>query len=143
VVWYRAPARDGKRTRRREDAMKLTRCLITLTMLGLPAAGAFANEAAFFKDRQLRIVVGSAAGAGYDLNARLFARHYPNHLPGSPTIIVQNQVGAGSVVMANTLYNTAPKDGSVIGAAINGMPSAALFTPSAVQFDPRNFNWLG
>ena len=123
--------------------MNLTRSLIAITTLSLPAAGAWADEAAFFKDRQLRIVVGSAVGAGYDLNARLFARHYPNHLPGSPSIVVQNQVGAGSVIMANTLYNTAPKDGSVIGAAINGMPSAALFTPEAVQFDPRKFNWIG
>ena len=123
--------------------MRLTRCLIAVLTLSAPAAGALADEAAFFKDRQLRIVVGSSVGAGYDLNARLFARHYPNHLPGSPTIVVQNQVGAGSVVMANTLYNTAPKDGSVIGAAINGMPSAALFSPASVQFDPRKFNWLG
>jgi tripartite-type tricarboxylate transporter receptor subunit TctC len=123
--------------------MRLTRCLIAISTLGASAAGALADEAAFFKDRQLRIVVGSAVGAGYDLNARLFARHYPNHLPGSPTIVVQNQVGAGSVVMANALYNTAPKDGSVIGAAINGMPSAALFSPASVQFDPRKFNWLG
>ena len=122
--------------------MKLTRGLIAVTLLGIPA-GAFADEAAFFKDRQLRIVVGSSAGAGYDLNTRLFARHYPKHLGGNPTIVVQNQVGAGSVIMANSLYNTAPKDGSVMGAAINGMPSAALFTPKAVQFDPSKFNWIG
>ena len=128
--------------------MKLTQGLLALTafsapFISAPSTSAFADEAAFFKDRQLRIVVGSAAGAGYDLNARLFARHFPAHLKGNPTIIVQNQVGAGSVIMANSLYNTAPKDGSVIGAAINGMPSAALFTPDVVQFDPRKFNWIG
>lgn len=122
--------------------MKFTRGLIALTILGIPA-GAGADEAAFFKDRQLRIVVGSAAGAGYDLNARMFARHYPAHLGGNPIIIVQNQPGSGSVAMANTLFNSAPKDGSVIGSAINGMPSAALFTPEVVQYDPRKFNWLG
>lgn len=122
--------------------MKFTRGLIALSILGA-SSGVFADEAAFFKDRQMRLVVGSAAGAGYDINARLFARHYPTHLGGNPTIIVQNQVGAGSVIMGNALYNTAPKDGSVIGAAINGMPSAALFTPEVVQFDPRKFNWLG
>lgn len=122
--------------------MGLARALIASSIFGLPGA-VLADEAAFFKDRQMRIVVGSAAGAGYDLNARLFARHYPAHLGGSPTIVVQNQVGAGSVAMANALYNNAPKDGSVIGAAINGMPSAALFTPDVVQYDPRKFNWLG
>src|SRR3954452_8790714 len=86
---------------------------------------AHADDAAFFHDKQMRLVVGSAAGSGYDVNARLFARHYTNHLPGAPNIIVQNQVGAGSVAMANGLYNTAPKDGAVIGAAINGMPTSA------------------
>ncbi|MFN3892304.1 MAG: Bug family tripartite tricarboxylate transporter substrate binding protein [Beijerinckiaceae bacterium] len=122
--------------------MKITKGIVALSIIA-GAAGAQADEATFFKDRQLRIVVGSAAGAGYDLNARLFARHYPAHLGGNPTIVVQNQIGAGSVVMANTLFNSAPRDGSVIGAAINGMPSAALFTPDVVQFDPRKFNWLG
>lgn len=123
--------------------MKFTQALLALTAFSAPITSAFADEAAFFKDRQLRLVVGSAVGAGYDLNARLFARHYPTHLKGNPTIIVQNQVGAGSVAMANGLYNAAPKDGSVIGAAINGMPSAALFTPEVVQYDPRKFNWIG
>lgn len=122
--------------------MEIKKGLIALSLLAIPMTAA-ADEAAFFKDRQMRIVVGSAAGAGYDLNARLFARHYPSHLGGNPTIVVQNQVGAGSVAMANMLYNSAAKDGSVIGAAINGMPSAALFTPDVVQFDPRKFNWLG
>lgn len=128
--------------------MKLTQGLLAVAAFSAPftsatLSSAIADEAAFFKDRQLRLVVGSSAGAGYDLNARLFARHYPTHLKGNPTIVVQNQIGAGSVIMANSLYNTAPKDGSVIGAAINGMPSAALFTPDVVQFDPRKFNWLG
>ena len=107
----------------------------------LPASAA--DESAFFQDKQLRLVVGSAAGSGYDVNARLFARYYATHLSQGVNIIVQNQLGAGSVAMANQIYNTAPKDGTVIGAAINGMPTSALFTPEVVQFDPRKFAWLG
>jgi tripartite-type tricarboxylate transporter receptor subunit TctC len=122
--------------------MRLFIGAFALMPLACPLAAA-ADDAAFFHDRQVRLVVGSAAGSGYDVNARLFARHYANHLPGGPNIIVQNQVGAGSVAMANQLYNTAPKDGTVIGAAINGMPTSALFTPEVTQFDPRKFNWLG
>jgi len=123
--------------------MGLRKSLLAFTIFSVPAVAASADEASFFKDRQLRLVVGSAAGSGYDINSRLFARHFTNHLPGSPTIVVQNQPGAGSVIMANQLYSGAPRDGSVIGAAINGMPTAALFTPAVAKFDPRRFNWLG
>jgi len=121
--------------------MGLSHSLIAFALVAAPAAG-LADDS-FFKDRQIRIVVGSAAGAGYDLNARLLARHWVNHIPGAPGIVVQNLVGAGSVIMANQIYNTASKDGSTIGAAINGMPTAALFTPEVVQYDPRKFIWIG
>jgi len=113
----------------------------SLLPLSLPVSAA--DEAAFFQDKQLRLIVGSAAGSGYDVNARLFARYYAMHLSQGVNIIVQNQLGAGSVAMANQIYNTAPKDGTVFGAAINGMPTSALFTPEVVQFDPRKFSWLG
>lgn len=101
------------------------------------------DAASFFKDKQMRIVVGSAAGAGYDLNARLLARHLTNHIPGKPSFVVQNQTGAGSVTMTNAVYAGAPRDGTVIGAAINGMPTASLLTPSIVKFDPRKLIWIG
>ena len=98
---------------------------------------------AFFKDKQIRLVVGSAAGSGYDLNARIVARYMGRHIPGKPTIVVQNQPGAGSATMATTLFNTAPKDGTVIGAAINGMPTIHLLSPELARFDPSKFEWLG
>ena len=69
------------------------------------------DAAAFFKDKQLKLVVGSAAGDGYDLNARMLARHWANHIPGKPQIVIQNQPGAASVPMTNALYNGAPRDG--------------------------------
>jgi tripartite-type tricarboxylate transporter receptor subunit TctC len=106
-------------------------------------AGAQDEVEAFYKGRQVTMLVGSAAGSGYDLNARLLARHLPNHIPGRPVIVVQNQPGAGSVVMVNSVYNTAPRDGSVIGAAINGAPTAPLLTPKAARFDPTKLNWIG
>ena len=99
--------------------------------------------AAFFKDKQLRLVVGSAAGDGYDVNARLLAHHWVRHIPGNPSIIVQNQNGAASVTMTNTLYNTAARDGTVIGAPINGMTTAPLLTPDVVKFDLAKLIWIG
>ncbi len=109
------------------------------------SAHTFAQEdpATFFKDKQLRLVVGSAAGDGYDLNARLLARHWVNHIPGKPQIVIQNQPGAASVPMTNAIYNSAPRDGTVIGAAINGMTTAPLVTPEIVKFDLDKLIWIG
>lgn len=101
------------------------------------------DPAAFFKDKQIKMIVGSAAGDGYDINARLLARHLSNHIPGKPQIVIQNQPGAASVPMTNAVYNSAPRDGTVIGAAINGMTTAPLVTPEVVRFDLAKLNWIG
>jgi tripartite-type tricarboxylate transporter receptor subunit TctC len=65
------------------------------------------------------------------------------HIPGQPTIIVQNQPGAGSLAMTNALYNTGPFDGTVIGASFNGMPTTPLLQPGGARFDPVKLSWLG
>src|ERR687885_644574 len=86
--------------------------------LALIAPPALAQHpvADFYKDKTVRIVVGVAAGSGYDINARTLARHIGTHIPGHPSVIVQNQPGAGSLTMVNSLYATGPFDGTVIGA---------------------------
>src|SRR5581483_8697705 len=101
------------------------------------------DVAAFYKDKIIRMVVGSAAGSGYDIGARVVARYMRQFIPGNPTIIVQNQPGAASITMTSALYNSAPRDGTVIGAAINGMPTAPLLEPTAARFDPAKLYWLG
>jgi tripartite-type tricarboxylate transporter receptor subunit TctC len=105
-------------------------------------ATAAEDVAAFYRGKQLRFVVGSAVGGGYDLFARTVARHMVHHIPGSPTIIVQNQPAAGGVVMANQLYALGPKDGTVIGIPINGLPTAPLLQ-TGTQFDASKLIWLG
>ncbi len=112
-------------------------------LLSSPPASAQEDVAAFFKDKQLKMVVGSAAGDGYDLNARMLIRHLVNHIPGKPSIVIQNQPGAASVSMTNALYNGAPRDGTVMGAAINGMTTAPLVTPEIVKFDLSKLIWVG
>ncbi|HEY2226923.1 MAG TPA: tripartite tricarboxylate transporter substrate-binding protein [Xanthobacteraceae bacterium] len=108
----------------------------------LPAA-AQQSVAEFYKGKTLRIIVGVGVGSGYDLNARVLARTLPAHIPGNPTVIVQNQPGAGSLAMTNALYNNGPFDGTVIGASFNGMPTTPLLEPAGARFDQNKLNWLG
>ncbi len=122
----------------------MTRALIALLLLaGSPALAQQDDVAAFFKGKTLRLVVGVGVGSGYDINARLLARHMAAHIPGEPTIIVQNQPGAGSLAMTNALYHTGPFDGTAIGASFNGMPTTPLLQPGGARFDPVRINWLG
>ena len=92
-----------------------------------PAAAADA----YFKDKQIRLIVGSAPGGTYDLLARAVARHIVAHIPGNPSIIVQNQPSASGLVMTNQLYAVGPNDGTAIGVPINAIPAAPLNAPRA------------
>ena len=126
------------------DYASLIRPTILLAALAcaVPAA-AQKDVAAFYKGKTVRIVVGTAAGGGYDLFARIVARHLAGHIPGAPAVIVQNLPAAGGLVMTNQLYATAPRDGTVIGAPINGIPTAPLIAPNGVHFDAEKLIWLG
>jgi tripartite-type tricarboxylate transporter receptor subunit TctC len=92
---------------------------------------------------QFSLVIGYSPGAIYDAYGRLVARHLGKHLPGNPTVVVQNMPGAGSLRAANYLYVVAPKDGSTIGLFARGMAMQPLLDPQGVQFDAQKFNWLG
>jgi tripartite-type tricarboxylate transporter receptor subunit TctC len=113
-----------------------------LAVMFVPAALAQSFDKATSSDR-LTIIVGYPPGAAYDVYARALSRHMGKHLAGSPAIGVQNMPGAGSLAAANFLYNTAPKDGSVIGMFSRGVAVQPLFDPDGVRFDPLKFNWIG
>jgi tripartite-type tricarboxylate transporter receptor subunit TctC len=102
-----------------------------------------AQEEPFFKDKTLRVIVGSAPGGGYDAYARLVSDHMRRHIPGNPQIVVQNMPGAGSLVATNHIANVAPKDGTVIGAVNAAMTTLPLIKPDTAKFDPRKMNWIG
>ena len=111
----------------------------------LAVAPAHADPVAnFYKRRQVDLIVGSGPGGGYDIYARLLARHLGKFIPGHPPIIVQNMPGGGSLRAVNFLYNLAPKDGTAIGTFTRNMPLIGLLGGNAnVQFDPRKLTWLG
>lgn len=99
--------------------------------------------AEFYKGKQLTFIVGASTGGGYDAQARLLARHFSKHMPGNPSIVVQNLPAAGSLQAANNLYNISPKDGSTFGMVQRGMLTATLTNPTGVRFDIAKFNWIG
>jgi tripartite-type tricarboxylate transporter receptor subunit TctC len=116
--------------------------LLAAACLGANAPAHAEDVAEFYKGKQLRFIVGSAAGGGYDLFARIVARHMGHYIPGNPTIIVQNQPAAGGIVMTNQLFAQGPKDGTAIGVPINGIPTAPMLM-SGTQFDSSKLIWVG
>jgi len=111
-----------------------------LAFLAAPAYGE--SVADFYKGRTLRIVVGYGPGGATDTNARLVSRVLAKYIPGNPTIVIQNRPGGGSKLAANTVYNTEPKDGSVIASfSSDQILQQALRTPG-VRFDATKFQWL-
>ena len=97
------------------------RLLLVVSAL-LPSISAQAqDEAVFFKGKTVRILVGGAAGAAYDFVGRALAAHMGRHIPGEPAVIVENMPGAASIVMMNTRYNRAARDGTAMGMPLNGI----------------------
>jgi len=97
----------------------------------------------FYRGKQIRLIVGSDAGGGYDASSRLIAAHMGKHIPGTPTFIVQNMPGAGSLTALNYVVNVAPKDGTAIASIHGDTVNAPLFHPEQAKFDSRRLNWLG
>ncbi|HEY5623130.1 MAG TPA: hypothetical protein VIV14_05170 [Gammaproteobacteria bacterium] len=117
--------------------------ILALTLL-IAAFGVVADEVSdFYSGKQVRLLIGYSAGGGYDTYARLLSRHLGKHIPGNPTVVPQNMPGAGSLRMANYLYNVAPKDGTVIGTFGRGIAMEPLLSGQGTQFDAREFSWLG
>jgi tripartite-type tricarboxylate transporter receptor subunit TctC len=106
-------------------------------------ATAASDGAISFAGKTITVDVSTSAGGGYDFYARELARFLPQHLPGAPTIVVRNMPGAGGIVLANYLYNLAPKDGTEIAAFEGGTPFTSFLNGAQVQFDAAKFGWLG
>jgi len=112
--------------------------------LGIATHPACADEVAdFYKSKPLTIVVGHETGTGFDLYARLLARHLGRHVPGEPQVLVQNMVGASGLTAANWLYNVAPKDGSVLMTFAYTVAFEPIFGNTAARFDSAKLTWIG
>src|SRR6266496_1438823 len=116
--------------------MRLQLALIGALPLAAPAQPNFAGKT-------VTVVVGYKPGGGYDATARLLARHLPDHLPGKPTVIVQNMPGGNSIIAANHMYNVAKPDGLTIGTFNRNLPIAQLTRVQGVKYDMTKFAWIG
>ena len=123
-------------------------CVVAIAAVSIDSPRAQDAVAEFYKGRQVTIMVGSSAGGGYDIYARLLARHMPRHIPGSPAMVVSNMAGAGSNAAAAHVYNVAPKDGTVIGALQNSavlesLLDAQLGDTKRLRHDATKFVHVG
>jgi tripartite-type tricarboxylate transporter receptor subunit TctC len=97
----------------------------------------------FFKNKTVRIIVGFAAGGGFDLYSRAIARHMGKHIPGNPTFVVENMTGAGSLIAANHIYKAAKPDGLTIGNFHGNQILNQVVGGQGIEFDARRFQWIG
>jgi tripartite-type tricarboxylate transporter receptor subunit TctC len=96
-----------------------------------------------FRGKEIRLLIGSSAGGGYDTFARTIAAHWPKHIPGNPIFVPQNLPGPMSLPVANRIFSNAPKDGMTIGAVNPQIASDAILHPDRARFDARKFVWIG
>src|SRR5215510_2687023 len=115
--------------------------LFAVLALATPAHSQALAE--LYHGKQIKLIVGTATGQDYDLWARLIGRHITRHIPGNPSLIVENMPGAGHIVATNHLYNVAARDGTVLGMVSRNMTDAAVMGLANVRYDPGRFNWLG
>ena len=107
----------------------------------LVTAAAHAQD--FYQGKTVRIIVGAAAGGGYDTYSRTIARHMGKHIPGNPSLVVENMPGAGFLISANHMYKVAKPDGLTIGHFIGGLFLQQLLGKSGIEFDAAKFEYVG
>jgi tripartite-type tricarboxylate transporter receptor subunit TctC len=130
------------RSRRRWASVFLAFAAIWLASAGLALAQDHSLEQRF-KGKQIRVLIGSSAGGGYDTFARAIAAHWSKHMPGNPQFVPQNMPGPMSLSVANHVFSIAPKDGTVIGAVNPQIATEAILHPDRARFDARQLVWIG
>jgi tripartite-type tricarboxylate transporter receptor subunit TctC len=121
-------------------------CALALAAVGLAGACLPAGAqtgADFYKGKQLSVMIGYGVGGSDDLWARLIAKHIGDYIAGHPTVIAVNTPGAGSLLLANQITNTQPKDGTVIGLINRGIAFEPLLGGISVRFDPLKLSFVG
>lgn len=119
--------------------LALSMALVVAAAIG----GALVHAQSFYEGKTMRVVVGLAAGGGFDTYARAIARHMGRHIPGNPTIIVENMTGAGSLISASHLYRVAKPDGLTVGHFLGSLILGQVLGQPGIEFDARKFEFVG
>jgi tripartite-type tricarboxylate transporter receptor subunit TctC len=123
--------------------LRLVHGLLAAMLLSASCAHA-QSPADFYKGKNVELYIGYSVGGGYDIYARLLAKHMGKHIPGNPNVVAKNMEGAGSLRLANWLYNVAPKDGTAFGIIGRGTGFDPLLGRSkGAQFDATKYTWIG
>ena len=117
--------------------------LLGLALLLTCSASPAQTPGEFYKGRTIELDIGLSVGGAYDAYARMLARTMGKYIPGNPSIVPKTMEGAGSMRLANYLYNAAPADGTSFGTINRGTPFEPLLGNKGAQFDATKFNWLG
>jgi tripartite-type tricarboxylate transporter receptor subunit TctC len=123
--------------------LKLARAAVSaagLLLLGMQPVRPDAVED-FYRGNTVKLYVAATPGGTYDLAARIFIRHFPQHLPGKPTVIIVNM--PGTIGMANFMYGVADKDGAILGLPNMSVPMNQVIVPKNIRYDAAKFNWVG
>ena len=124
--------------------MRLRGFALSVAAMVALATQAHAQQAVadFYRGKTITILFGGSPGGGYDVDARILARHIGRFIPGNPSLVVQNISGARGLTSVNRLYSTSPKDGTFMGVVQRGLLTSPWLNPTGVQFDVFKFNWL-
>src|SRR5215475_8674375 len=126
------------------NAVRLCRMMAAAGLaLVAGAQGACPAESDYYKGKQIRLIVSTDAGGAYDTYARLIVQVLKDHIPGNPTIVIQNMPGASGLKTANYMYATAPRDGTVIASTHASVLTTQLTSPGAATFESTKFSWIG
>src|ERR1700736_5792131 len=123
--------------------MRLPGCALAAAVALLHVVPARASSLEFYKGRNVELYIGYSVGGGYDLYARLLARHFRKHIPGDPIIVPRNMEGAGSLRLANWLYNVGAKDGTALAIIGRGTAFDPLLGSKGAQSHADKFTWIG
>lgn len=125
----------------KQRSISIRTAVLALALIGVFSSSAPAED--FYKGKTIRFIVGYAPGGGYDTYTRAVARYIGRHIPGNPSIIVENMEGAGSLLAANYMFNKAEPDGLTVGNFNSGMVTQQALNARGIRFDARKFGWIG
>lgn len=114
-----------------------------LPLIAVAASARADATADFYRGKTVTLMISGSSGGGYDVLGRAVAKYLGRHLPGNPAVVVKNVPGAGGILLTNQMFNTTPRDGTVLASVQNNTPFEPLYGTKEADYDARRFNYIG